>query len=212
MTTKEQERKALERIRKIIADLGEDSYVGTAFEGCFEIAETNIENDWACSMKGRADMFEHDAEILKEKVADLERAYKDAERIANAKIESADSWCARYHEADDLATKHWNAFREQEDRADALEQEVEKLRGKLYGPAWVQDTIVTLPDGTVELHDPIDRTTDRLVEILAQVSYLRQSGSDVTLERECDDNFETTRYIITRHYDGKTVENIITRR
>lgn len=38
MTTKEQERKALEKIRKIVEELGENSYVGTAFEGCFEIA------------------------------------------------------------------------------------------------------------------------------------------------------------------------------
>ena len=51
MSTKEQELKALEKIRKIVEDLGEESYIGTAFEGCFEIAEENIENDFACSMK-----------------------------------------------------------------------------------------------------------------------------------------------------------------
>ena len=43
--TKEQELKALEKIKKIVADLGEDSYIGMAFEGCFEIAKDNIEND-----------------------------------------------------------------------------------------------------------------------------------------------------------------------
>lgn len=53
MATKEQEFKALEKIKKIIDGLGEDSYVGTAFEGCFEIAKSNIENDWACSMEQR---------------------------------------------------------------------------------------------------------------------------------------------------------------
>jgi len=53
MTTKEQERKALEKIRKIVEELGENSYVATAFEGCFEVAEENIDNDWACSMKQR---------------------------------------------------------------------------------------------------------------------------------------------------------------
>lgn len=53
MTTKEQERKALEQIRKIVAGLGGDSYIRTAFEGCFEIAEENIENDCAYSMKNR---------------------------------------------------------------------------------------------------------------------------------------------------------------
>lgn len=53
MTTKEQERKALEQIRKIVEGLGEDSYIGIAFEGCFEDAEANIENDLALSMYGR---------------------------------------------------------------------------------------------------------------------------------------------------------------
>jgi hypothetical protein len=43
MTTKEQERKALAQIKKIVESLGEDSYIGTAFEGCFEDAETNYE-------------------------------------------------------------------------------------------------------------------------------------------------------------------------
>lgn len=56
MTTKEQERKALEKIRKIVEELGENSYVGTAFEGCFRDAEDNIEDDAAYSMKSR---FEH---------------------------------------------------------------------------------------------------------------------------------------------------------
>ena len=31
--TKDQERKALEKIRKIVEELGEDSYIGMAFEG-----------------------------------------------------------------------------------------------------------------------------------------------------------------------------------
>ena len=39
MTTKDQERKALAQIRKIVEGLGEESYIGIAFEGCFEIAE-----------------------------------------------------------------------------------------------------------------------------------------------------------------------------
>lgn len=62
--TKEQERKALEKIRKIVADLGENSYIGTAFEGCFEIAEENIENDFACSMKQRWEAAREQAEGL----------------------------------------------------------------------------------------------------------------------------------------------------
>lgn len=36
MVTKEQERKALEQIKKIVDSLGADSYIATAFDGCFE--------------------------------------------------------------------------------------------------------------------------------------------------------------------------------
>lgn len=65
MATKDQERKALEKIRKIVADLGECSYIGMAFEGCFEIAEENIENDFGCSMKQKADKAQEDADYFK---------------------------------------------------------------------------------------------------------------------------------------------------
>ena len=71
MTTKEQERKAVEKIRKIVEELGENSYVGTAFEGCFEIAENNIDNDFACSMKQRAEGAEKNVEIISDEVMSI---------------------------------------------------------------------------------------------------------------------------------------------
>lgn len=74
ITTKEQERKALAQIRKIVEDLGEDSYIGMAFEGCFEIAEDNIENDFGCSMKQRAESAE-------KKVASLELDNRDLRNV-----------------------------------------------------------------------------------------------------------------------------------
>lgn len=61
MVTKNDERKALEQIKKIIEKLGDDSYVAVAFEGCFEIAEDNIDNDMACSMKQRYEMADKEA-------------------------------------------------------------------------------------------------------------------------------------------------------
>ena len=53
MTTKAEERKALEQIRAIVDALGEDSYIGFALARCLDDAETNIENDFALSMKDR---------------------------------------------------------------------------------------------------------------------------------------------------------------
>ena len=86
MTTKEQERKALEQIKKIVEGLGENSYIGTAFEGCFEVAEDNIENDFACSMKQRAEAAEKKAAKLELDNRDLRLAVVKAKETASKEI------------------------------------------------------------------------------------------------------------------------------
>lgn len=82
-TTRTQEREALDRIRKIVAELGEFSYIGTAFEGCFEIAEDNIENDFGCSMKQRAESAERKAQSAEQSFGfakdELEKATRKVE-------------------------------------------------------------------------------------------------------------------------------------
>lgn len=70
MTTKEQEKKALEQIKKIVDGLGQDSYLATAFEGAFEDAEYNIRDDAAYSMKSRW-------ESAKKKADELQRKYDE---------------------------------------------------------------------------------------------------------------------------------------
>ena len=75
--TKEQERKALQQIRKIVKDLGTDSYIALAFDGCFEIAEENIENDFGCSMKQRA--------------LSAERKLEEVERVNRELVDKVDS-------------------------------------------------------------------------------------------------------------------------
>ncbi len=77
MATKEQELKALAKIRKIVEEQGENSYIGTAFEGCFEVAEDNIVNDFACSMKQRAEIAEKALGKANEKIAELKKNYAD---------------------------------------------------------------------------------------------------------------------------------------
>ena len=47
MTTKDQEREALQQIKALVAELGPNSYIATAFKGVFDIAEENIENDFS---------------------------------------------------------------------------------------------------------------------------------------------------------------------
>jgi hypothetical protein len=55
-----------------------------------------------------------------------------AENQYNMTQKTADSWCAKYHEADDMAKGNWNRFREQENKVEALELELVKLKAKLY--------------------------------------------------------------------------------
>lgn len=90
MTNKDTERKALEQIKAIVESLGPESYVGTAFDGCFEIAEENIENDFACSMKQRVDATVVENARLKEKIKTMELDNRDL-RLAINKVKEDSS-------------------------------------------------------------------------------------------------------------------------
>lgn len=68
IATKDQERKALEEIRKIVDNLGENSYVGAAMEGVLELAKDNIENDFVQSMKENVETAEKRAHELEEEL------------------------------------------------------------------------------------------------------------------------------------------------
>ena len=83
MATKEMERKALDKIRKIVSELGDDSYVATAFEGCFEVADRNIDNDWLCSLLQRAESAEN---LLKEALDEMHKAQNEAKLLKTENI------------------------------------------------------------------------------------------------------------------------------
>lgn len=78
MTTKAEEYKALEQIKKIVSALGADSYIAIAFESCFEVAEGNIDNDFACSMKQRAESAERQAQ---QKIKEAEASKAEVKRL-----------------------------------------------------------------------------------------------------------------------------------
>ncbi len=87
MTTKEQERQAIQKVRKIVESMGENSYLATAMEGVLETAEENIEYDAAFSLKGRAEVAEKEASELKKKNEELRNELKEAKERAE-KLES----------------------------------------------------------------------------------------------------------------------------
>ena len=136
MTTKEQERKALEQIKKIVAGLGEGSYVATALDGMFEDAEENIENDFALSWKDRAQTAE---KRLAELQADYNRQISEmsARRVeAENKLAIAESnleiVCKARDEWHDAYNKAQNAANVAEANVAAQEEEIIRLKAKLY--------------------------------------------------------------------------------
>ena len=85
--TKQQERNALAAIKKMVEELGPQSYLATAFEGCFEDAEQNIEDDAAYSMKAR---LEIQAQRAIERGHEVDRLKADL-TAAQSKIETLQS-------------------------------------------------------------------------------------------------------------------------
>ena len=81
ISTKDQEKEALNQIKEIVAGLGEGSYVAAAFEGCFEIAEDNIGNDFSRSMKQIADSAREDLEMVNKENQKLERKVQDQAKV-----------------------------------------------------------------------------------------------------------------------------------
>lgn len=103
--TKQQERDALAAIRKMVEELGPQSYLATAFEGCFEDAENNIENDFGDSMKAR--WLHADAQLnaangtieeLKEQLEESKKDWEAAHAAAHAIAEEKDAEIAALRE------------------------------------------------------------------------------------------------------------------
>lgn len=83
MTTKAEERQALEEIRKILSRFEPDSYINTAFDGCLADAEGNIDNDFADSWKQRAELAENRRNALQKENAELSMKCKDIENLCD---------------------------------------------------------------------------------------------------------------------------------
>lgn len=146
MTSKEQERKALEQIRKIVEGLGEDSYVGKAFEGCFEFAEDNINNDFWMSMKERKEAAEFAEDELRLKIGEKLEQIKSLEtkidtlQISIAErdkaLDTKDYRIAELSESlkkvSSYCTENWNKLQAAETKLDEKEDEIIRLKAKLY--------------------------------------------------------------------------------
>lgn len=150
MVSKEQERKALEQIKKIVDSLGADSYIATAFDGCFEDAQENIENDFALCMKDRYETERKRAKDLQEEVdrlkADLRKEKEVSEELGKAikKIQEQENATIQMIESErdtlkcqvaDLLDRESELVGLRDDaecRAEVAEAEIIRLKAKLY--------------------------------------------------------------------------------
>ena len=132
MVTKDQERKALEQIREIVEGLGEDSYIGMAMIGVLEDAKENIENDWACSNYDRWQMAEQKLEQTKRGNIELQERLNEAtnqNQEMKKRLEAMENSVAAQHEN---AIESWNRYRAEEDKRIAAEEQIIRLKAKLY--------------------------------------------------------------------------------
>lgn len=132
MATKDQERKALDQIKAIVKSLGEDSYIATTFDGVFEMAQQNIDNDWACSVAHlRSQVFKHDDEVRK-----LKSEAEGRERLIEATIDSKDKQIASLTGMLEAATAESSRRSDDtfkaEEQLGIAEREIIRLKAKLF--------------------------------------------------------------------------------
>lgn len=139
MSTKQQELESLKKILEIVVELGLDSYIATAFEGCFEVAKSNIENDFADSMKARwqdADRKLNEAngtiKELRVKLAESEKGYEAAHATAQQIAEEKDAEIASIKNELINAGKMADCIKEYQRRIEKAEGEIICLKAKLY--------------------------------------------------------------------------------
>lgn len=126
MVTKNDERKALEKIKKIVEELGADSYIAVAFEGCFDIAEENINNDFACSMKQKYEQEHEQVVALLKKVNEYYDELQDFEENNKGLLEEIDT-------KDQMLEHERSIKRELKKEIDEADRRIEHLESCIEG-------------------------------------------------------------------------------
>lgn len=140
MTTKDQERKALEKIKNIITEIGgNDSYIGMAFKGSLEIAADNIDNDFGDSWMDRWSAAVKENETARKEAREAKEEAEELKKQLETMTESREHWKTCSEEWKESMNKNYDKFIEERTRADqeeetrkALENEIVALKAKLY--------------------------------------------------------------------------------
>jgi len=138
-TTKEQERNTLSKIKKLVAELGKNSYLASAFTGAFELAELNIEDDAAYTTQYYIDKANssYDTERdLNETKALLVREQGDHANTAVNFSTTVTELDKKLMETQNKFIEQYNARLSIEERFDtyksSTELEINALKAKLY--------------------------------------------------------------------------------
>ena len=141
MATKEQERKALQKIKNIIEEVGgADSYIGMAFEGAFDIANDNIDNDWGNSCQFFIEHYRNNWEKVDRKELDkVESEREEWKSIAKEKSDhleqtqkALNTTLGNAHELNDRYAEAVADLHKAEALVQAKEDEIIRLKAKLY--------------------------------------------------------------------------------
>lgn len=137
--TKAEEREALAKIREILSGLGDDSYVGKAFECCVEQADENIRHEWMHSWKERYDITFRNLNAREADLAELTRQLNqkddaiarltDAKNQLSEEIGRMDGVIAQ---RDSSRQELLGRLADAKETADDLRQTIIELKAKLY--------------------------------------------------------------------------------
>ncbi len=89
--TKADERAALELIRGILAELDPEGYVNAAFEGCCDMAESNIDNDLTNSYKSGVVYLSESLRKMRIAQRDLQAQFNASNRSRDTRKEMLDA-------------------------------------------------------------------------------------------------------------------------
>lgn len=133
MVTKDEERKALEQIKKIIKGLGTDSYIGAAIDQTvLNLAEDNINNDF---MITTTESIENASAKLEEVRTELRDTRKERDDLKKS-IEIETNRVAEAHKKnDELRTRNSELLTDliaAQTERDQQKQEIITLKAKLY--------------------------------------------------------------------------------
>lgn len=139
MMTKDQERKALEKIKAIVAETGEESYISFAFKGVFQIAEDNINNDFADSWMDRWSAAVKENEGTRNDLREAQAELKGTKEELETMTASQEHWKKTANDWKESANTNYSKFIEEktkaeqaEEEAKALKEEIITLKAKLY--------------------------------------------------------------------------------